>query len=522
VQTQHLVKRNLYKDSVTLMYMSERLAAMAGVRHATLLMGTPANKDILRQAGLSDSAFDDVQPCDIMVAIGGDSVQSVQAAAAELETLLSGHANAKARGAESNQPILHSLAMGVAAAERPVNLAQISVPGQYAGAEALKALKLGLHVFLFSDNVPLDQEVFIKRLARQKGLLVMGPDCGTAIIQGVPLGFANVVRAGRVGLVGASGTGLQQISCQIHALGGGISHVLGTGSRDLQDEVGGITMLQALELLGKDPKTETIVIVSKPPSATVAGKVLDKAISIGKPTVVLFLGLESGSEARVRSPKVTFASNLSEAAMAAASGPSARTAWTAPDDLSKPFALELGRRAAGQRYIRGLYSGGTFCTEALLIWRAQGIGAHSNVRLTGVEPLPDVARSREHTALDLGSDEFTVGRPHPMIDYSVRTERLLQEAEDPQTALIVMDVVLGYGSHHDPAGVLAPAIAEARRRAQRAGRHLAVVTFVCGTDEDPQGLTAQKERLAQAGAFILPTSTDAAALAAAALGAPRA
>src|SRR4030095_10708603 len=138
---------------------------------------------------------------------------------------------------------LSSIALGLERAE-DADIALISVPGDYAAAEALKALAQGLNVMLFFDNVAIADERAIKLYARARTLLVMGPDCGTAIVNGVPLGFANVVRRGDIGLVAASGTGLQEVTCRIHNLGGGISQAIGTGGRDLKDAGGGMPVLQ--------------------------------------------------------------------------------------------------------------------------------------------------------------------------------------------------------------------------------------------------------------------------------------
>jgi succinyl-CoA synthetase alpha subunit len=343
----------------------------------------------------------------------------------------------------------------------------------------MKALTRGLHVFLFSDNVPLAEEQAIKRLAAKKNLLVMGPDCGTAIIGGVPLGFANAVRRGAIGIVGASGTGMQEVSCRIHALGEGVSHAIGTGSRDVYEEVGGTTLLAGLDLLARDPGTRVIVIVSKPPSPAVADNALSAARACGKPVVVLFLGAKLTGGGKVH-PVAT----LEEAAATAVAVARGEKPAPAAGTVEVPDA----KLAGSQRFLRGLYSGGTYCTEAQYVWKDAGIATWSNAPADKKYALPHGAPSRDHTAIDLGADEFTVGRPHPMIDFAARTERLLSEARDPSVAAIVLDVVLGYGANADPAGELAPAVRAARAAAARDGRDLVVLGFVCGTNGDPQNL----------------------------------
>lgn len=494
------LKKNFYKDSVALMRIAQKVGAGKGLARVSLLMGTPANKDILAQTALLVQALADAAPADLMILVEGDDA----ALAPALETIegeLSGR-DAAPEG-ERIGIAARSLAMGLERLER-ATLAQISVPGPYAAAEAMKALRKGLHAFLFSDNVPLAEEQAIKRLAAKKGLLVMGPDCGTAIIGGVPLGFANAVRRGAIGLVGASGTGMQEVSVRIHALGEGVSHAIGTGSRDVYEEVGGTTLLAGLDLLARDAGTRVIVIVSKPPAPAVADRALSAARACGKPVVVLFLGAKLSGGGNVH-PVATL-EEVAAMAVALARGEKAGAASALP-------AVDVAL-AASQKHLRGLYSGGTYCTEAQYVWKDAGLATWSNAPVDKKYTLPHGAPSRAHTAIDLGADEFTVGRPHPMIDFAARTERLLAEARDPSVAAIVLDVVLGYGSNADPAGELAPAVREARALASREGRQLAVVGFVCGTEGDPQPLAGQTKKLAAAGVTLAPNSTAAARIAA--------
>jgi succinyl-CoA synthetase alpha subunit len=498
-------KKNFYKDSVALMRISQTVGGRPGLARVSLLMGTPANKDILGQAGLLQPELAGAAPADLMILVEGE--QGALAPALEaIEAALAGGDAAPSAGTVEIAP--RSIAMGqgqLAAA----TLAQVSVPGPYAAAEALKALKRGLHVFLFSDNVPLAEEQAVKRLAAKKGLLAMGPDCGTAIIAGVPLGFANAVRRGAIGVVGASGTGMQEVTCRIHQLGEGVSHAIGTGSRDVYEEIGGTTLLAGLDLLARDPATRVIVIVSKPPAASVAERALAAVRKSAKPAVVLFLGADLPGGGNVH-PAATLEQAAAVAvALARGAQPAAPGAASAAG-----FDAAVARLAPAQKFLRGLYSGGTYCTEAQLVWRGAGITTWSNAPLDKRLALPHHAASREHTAIDLGADEFTVGRPHPMIDFAARLERLAAEARDPAVAAIVLDVVLGYGAHADPAGALAPAVRAARAAAARDGRELLVLGFLCGTEEDPQRLSSQTATLAESGMLLAPGSTAAAALAA--------
>jgi len=387
-------------------------------------------------------------------------------------------------------------------------LALISTPGDYAAAEAMKALRLGLNVLLFSDNVSLGREIALKRYAREHDLIVMGPDCGTAIINGVPIGFANVVRRGDVGVVGASGTGLQQVTCLIDRLGKGVSQAIGTGGHDLHRDVGGISMLQGLAALAADAQTRVIVLISKPPAKEVADRVLAAAGRAGKPVVVNFLGADATPPAGA---DLWMARTLEDAAIAAATLADGRRPEGPASDT--PAAADLGGLASTQRYVRGLYSGGTFCYEASLLLGERFQSVRSNTPVGGALALHDVWQSRGHTLVDLGDDVFTRGRPHPMIDHRLRNERLVAEARDPEVAVILLDVVLGYGAHPDPAGEVAPVVAQAQALAACAGRRLFVVGFVCGTERDPQNLARQESQLAAAGVRLAPSNAQAVRLA---------
>ena len=487
VGARNVVKRNAYFDSVVLMSIAGRLARLPGIESASLMMATPANKDLLREAGLLGAEGEAAGPNDLVVAIRGTEESAPDAFAAAEEAL--GESRPAVASVEASRP--RSL-FEAAAAGRP-NLALISTPGAYAAGEALKALKLGMHVFCFSDNVSVEQEVMLKHEAGRRGLLVMGPDCGTAIVNGVPLGFANEVRRGDIGLIGASGTGLQMVSCLVDRAGAGVSHMLGVGGRDLSEQVGGLSMLAALEALATDPGTRVIVLVSKPPAPAVAQRVLAAAAACGKPVLVNFIS------AAVEAAGFEVAATLEEAAARAVQLSSGRLPPMSEEPPPPP-------PAGPRRFIRGLYSGGTFAYEARALLSRLGGGVADHV---GYSPGRPLALPDGHIVIDLGEDEFTVGRPHPMIDPSLRLEFLQAAGRDPSTAVVLLDVVIGHGAASDPAGALAPAIAKATSQPAPA----LVVAFVCGTDRDPQGRTAQEQRLAEAGALVVPSSTAAARVA---------
>jgi FdrA protein len=499
----NFVRRSVYQDSVALMRLSHDMEAVPGVRRAAAMMGTPANRALLAQAGLLDAASDDAGPADLVIAVVADGAAAAEAARAVAEDALAARRATSAAGPARPR----TLAGGLQALPG-ATLALISVPGAHAGAEARRALDAGLHVMLFSDNVPLETEIALKRLARERGRFLMGPDCGTAIIAGVPLGFANVVPRGRIGLVGASGTGLQEVSCRLAAEGEGVSHAMGVGGRDLADAVGGVMTLAALAALADDPATEVVVVIGKPTGPAMAARLAATLGALGKPSVLCTADVDTSTS--VAAPaSVHVASTLEDAAHAAVAlargqTPRAVEFTPAPADVER-LVTDLARGLTpGQRFVRGVYSGGTLAWEAVALLRAC---------LGDVAPGVDGAGDG-HRVVDLGGDAFTVGRPHPMIDGAVRREWIAREAEDPTTAVLLLDVVLGHGAHPDPAGELVPALAAARRAAEGDGRGLAIVASVTGTVADPQGRSRQVTALRTARVVVMDSNAQAARLAA--------
>ena len=508
------IRPSEYHDSVTLMEVARALNGLPGVVDAAVVMATEANRRLLEQAGLWKDEIEGATANDLIV-----SVQAESEACAERALEVAGERLARRRSggggaAGPGQTRRARTITGAVRSSTGANLAVISVAGQYAVAEAWEALYNGLHVLLFSDNVSIEDEVALKQYAVQHNLLMMGADCGTAILNGVALGFANVVPRGPVGIVAASGTGLQETSALLARLGVGVSQGIGTGGRDLKEPVGGITMLQGLRALQADPQTEVLLLVSKPPAPAVAGKVLEQVGECTKPTVVCFLGGEPRSILQVGAhPARTLQEAAYRAAALAGGVVQEATIMHETADLQVQAAGLRRRLRSGQRYLRGLYSGGTLATEALIVWQEMLGDVRSNVPLRPEFKLQEATQSEGHCAVDLGEDEFTVGRLHPMIDHELRIRRLMQEAADPEVAVVLLDVVLGYGAHPDPAGELGPAIQRARALAQEKGRELFVTVSVTGTDGDPQGLSRQVQVLEQAGANVASCNAAAARLA---------
>ncbi|MGQ0662817.1 MAG: acyl-CoA synthetase FdrA [Pseudomonadota bacterium] len=480
------VRRRTYLDSVALMRRSRELAERPGVEGAAMMIGTEGNKRILDEAGLLTADGLRAGANDLIIAVSARSRAAGEAALATADAALDRPSPERGEGAAWRPKSL-----AAAAALEGANLALISVPGEFAAEEAAKALRRGLHVMLFSDNVAVAEERRLKDMARQRGLLLMGPDCGTALIGGVGLAFANAVNRGPIGIVSASGTGLQEVSCLISRAGQGISHAIGVGGRDLSDAVGGLMTLSAIDALDADPETGRLVLVSKPPGADVARRILDRVARSPKPFTICFLGL-----AAMKVPANAKLVATLEAAAADALG-RALPGAAAPDPA---------RRRPRGRWVKGLFAGGTLCAEAQVVLRMAGETVYSNAPVPGARALKGFG-AEGHVLADLGAEDYTRARPHPMIDPSLRTALLKEVLSQPEIAVVLIDVVIGKGAHDDPA----KAVAEALAGWPEGGP--AVVASVCGTDGDRQGYSDQVRKLAAAGAIVAPSNAAAARLA---------
>ncbi len=508
------VRRGVYRDSVALLLVSRSVAAVPGVSAAQVGMATELNRDLLQGMGFALPV--DLTPSDLMVAVRADDDPALAAALAVVDRALAAQPQATSGSAQ----VVTARTTGAAVRAAAAGLALVSVPGPHAFTEAMDALTAGAHVMVFSDNLPVAHEVRLKDEATERGLLVMGPDCGTAVVAGVGLGFANVVLPGPVALVAASGTGAQQLMCLLDAAGVGVSHCLGVGGRDLSAEVGGRSARQALRLLDADPATELIVVVSKPADAAVEAELRGLAATLATPVQFATLG--------VGRPDLT--------AAAAAAAEAVGAPWHVPRPWAMTSAEPAGGQASASRFsvLRGLFVGGTLCDEAMLVATAVTGPLPSNIPLAGApgltvrQVLDDDLTPTQHAFVDYGDDALTLGRPHPMIDPSLRLQALRRTAlhagapaartagtptgaqRPGEGVVVLLDVVLGHGAHPDPAAELAPAIAQARRAAARRGVDLAVVVSLCGTVGDPQGLDAQAQALLAAGAQVHRSNAQAA------------
>lgn len=472
--TGFVIRKNQYYDSVFLMGISKRISDVKGVKQNAVLMGSETNKELLAQIGIHGAPIEAAQPNDLIIGVVAETESVVAGVLERLDEYLMGGVLVST----TSNP--HSLEEGLA--QKPhVNLAVISVPGEYAAHEARKALKAGLNVFLFSDNVSIEDELELKQFAAEKNLLVMGPDCGTSLIGGVGIGFANVVRKGPIGAIGAAGTGLQEFTSQVHNAGSGISHAIGTGGHDLSDPISGLTTLAALDALEADPLTRVIALISKPPGRQTLAKLVERFRSCTKPIIACFLGMQAESQDFYQS-----AATIDDAVRLAVSAvgekePSGEREFS--DDEVEFMAKEKASRLPKQKYLRGI--------------------------LAGNQKLADSDCSVGHTIVDMGADEYTVGRPHPMIDGTLRRQRILAESLDPEVAILLLDFILGYNASIEPVTELLDAILEAKQRARSRGGRLTVVASICGTDGDPQILQLQLKLLRDAGVLVFQSNAKA-------------
>jgi len=445
------VERGRYLDSVALMRLSRRLSALPGVEEASLMIGSPSNKALLREAGLLAADGEQAGANDLVIALRASDERLGH------EALRSALAVERDDSPSETLRRVRSLATALDVLPH-ANLALISVPGEFAVAEARKALQAGLHALVFSSGVPLEEERALKLVAREKGLLLMGPDCGTALIAGTPLAFANAVPRGDIGIVSASGTGLQEVSCLLARMGRGVSHGIGVGGRDLDERVGALATLSAIDALEQDAATASIVLISKPPAPSVAAQVLERLARCRKKSVVCFLGLDKPG--------------LAPTLLAAA-------------EMAAGARIENDEQQVGRTKgrVHALYCGGTLCTEAELVFKRRGL--------------------QGHRFIDLGDEKYTRGRPHPMIDPEIRNSHIAAALADSAVGVILVDVVLGFGAHPDPAGVLLEVKSPKT-----------IVASVTGTDADPQVRSRQVARLRDAGVLVAPSNAQAAALAA--------
>mgnify|MGYP003287169218 FL=1 len=481
-----IVKKGSYHDSVVLMLLTNQISTIEGVKKVSIMMATPANKDIYRQSGLSTEELESASANDMVVVADVDDDAILDVIMEEVEEFFKKQSTSEGdkKGAESVK------SWDKALGKLPdANLAVISIPGAYAALEADRALDEGMNVFMFSDNVTLEDEIKLKQKAHEKGLAVMGPDCGTGIIQGVPIAFTNNVTPGAIGIIGASGTGIQELTTIIDRLGEGVKNAIGTGGRDLSTEVGGITMMDMIEAMESDDSVKVLIIISKPPAKEVRDRISDRLSNFKKPVVTLFLG----EKPEYHEENFYHAYTLDEAARLAVGlvrGEEIKEGKVDVDD-SQFFGAEE------KKTIKAYYSGGTLAGEAAML-----IKDALNLKVPPQKAEGFMLKTDGHIVVDLGDDVYTQGKPHPMIDPAKRIECMQDAIDDASTGVILLDVMLGYGSHEDMAGALLPSIVELRDKAKAEGRKLFFVATVCGTRRDFQSYDEAVSKLKEAGVIV--------------------
>lgn len=487
-----IIKKGNYHDSVVLMLLTNKISTMEGVSKVSIMMATPSNKDIYKESGMATPELLEAGSNDmaIVVETQDDIIDEVLKEVDEFFKSQSAKSNKKG---ESDTVISWDKALE----KLPdANLAVISTPGIYAASEADRALDENLNVFMFSDNVTLEDEKRLKEKAHKKGLLVMGPDCGTGIIKGVPIAFTNNVTPGKIGIVGASGTGIQELTTIIDRLGEGVTNAIGTGGRDLSEHIEAITMMDSINAMEEDKDTEVIIVISKPPAEKVRNQVVERLRHFKKPVVTLFLG----EKPEVHEENFYHAYTLDEAARIAV-----RLLRNERVQGDK-FKVNVDKNfcAKENKTIKGYYSGGTLAAEAAMMIRdildlSVPLGKQEGYMLN----------TSGHIVVDLGDDKYTQGKPHPMIDPTKRVECMKEAAEDESTGVILFDIVLGYGSHEDMAGSLLPAIKELQEKAKQKNRDLYFVTTICGTRKDYQNYDKQKKIMEDAGVIVCESNKQA-------------
>lgn len=500
-----VVKKNRYVDSVSLMSIGDRVKQLEGVRDAEVQMATPANMEILRELGFE--LPEGTSANDLVIAVNCDTEDQVESSLQLIDDIL----NHKVGGDEpaAMYPSLDEIDL----VKDPYDLVQISLPGEYAAQEARKAINKGLDVFIFSDNVSLEEELELKQLGVEKGCLVMGPDCGVGLIGGVALAAGSIVRHGPIGIVGASGSGAQEVACIIEKCGYGVSSIIGTGGHDLYPQIGGISMMEGMKRLESDPETAVIVLVSKLADLSVMEKVLTRADELSKPVVAVFLGSD---ETLFQNHRTHGAFSLEQAATGAVGLISGKVPvfGYSEEEIKEIVKKEMGRLSSGQKYFRGIYCGGTFTEEGLIYFSRHNkdVPLYSNLKNRYSIKLDSHLISKKNTILDLGSEEFTKDAPHPVFDPSLRLKRFYKELEDPEVAVILLDFITGPGVHEDP---ITPFVRAYEKEVIEKGRTVTVIASICGSMEDPQKVGEKADLLRRAGIIVTDSNYQSTRLASA-------
>lgn len=497
------IEKGRYIDSLETLFSTSVLADQPGISNGFVGVATNAFKDTVISSGLNTPELDRATGNDLVIIADCENAEAFDAALAAV------NASFEVQAADATEETYTSTKTAVA--KHPeANLCSIAVPGEYALSEVKKALNAGLHCVVFSNNVPLEQEREMKELAREKGLLCMGPDCGVANINGAALVLSSINNRGPFGICGASGTGIQHVAAIMHEAGSGVSQTIGTGGNDCKDPVGGIMMLMGIDALEADPETEYIALITRKPGDTVLPKILERIKTCKKKVVALFMGCDRET---VESSGAIYADSLDDCALKCLELIGIHYPLASEEALMKIAGEEAAKLAPEQKYLRGMFSGGTYMDEATnaIVERVNPI--YSNCPVRPEWKLEDSYLSVENTCVDYGEEEFTLGRPHPAIDPSIRKPAILREAMDPEVAVMLLDFILTPPGHMDPTGYVLEDIRLAKQMAQMEGRHLCVIASVLGTTADLQDKYKQERQLQEAGVIVCQTNYRAAVLA---------
>ena len=495
-----VVKKGSYHDSVVLMLLTNHISAMQGVNKVSIMMATPANKDIFKQSGLDTEELLAASANDMVVVADIENKTIMDTIETEIDAYF------KKQNTQTQQT--ESVKSWDKALEKMPNadMAVISIAGAYAALEANRALDEGMNVFMFSDNVTIEDEKQLKQRAHDKGLVVMGPDCGTGIIQSVPIAFTNKVNSGKIGIIGASGTGIQELTTIIDRLGEGVKNAIGTGGRDLSSEIGGITMMDTINAMEQDDSIKVMIVISKPPAKAVREMISNRLSAFKKPVVTLFLG----EKPEYHEEGFYHAYTLDEAARLAVN-------LVRDEDINSCVVSadtpENAFDKSENKTIKAYYSGGTLAGEAAML-----IKDALNLDTPPEKAEGFMLKHGGHIVVDLGDDVYTQGKPHPMIDPAKRIECMQEATDDRSTGVILFDIMLGYGSHEDMAGALLPTINELKQKAENEGRKLFFIATVCGTRHDYQGYDDAVNKLKNAGVIVCETNKLASQMAIRAIG----
>lgn len=505
-----IVMPNCYMDSILILSVSREMMKLPTVHKAVVVMATDMNKTVVDEFGGMTPAVKSAGANDLILSLDCERDDVMKMAEEKVKEIAGGKAESSAGEAQ----VEYRKLTAAKSAMPEANICIISLPSEYALDEAKTALANDMNLFIFSD-MDEDEELEIKQIAHEKGLFVMGPGAGTAVINGVSLGLMSKIRRGKVGIVAASGSGLQEVAVLVHNMGEGVSQAIGTGGHDLREKIGGIMFLQAIDYFTNDPETEVVVMVSKPPYPSVAKKIYAN-LPKNKPSVIFFLG---GNAEEIKAAGAYAPKTLEEAAIMAVDLVNGRTPADrdiVAEDKAALLSLAAEQRvklAPEQKYMRGLFCGGTHSEEAVTLLQEFVPNMHSNIAFGKVDLLEDRYQSLENSLVDMGDEVFTKGKPHPVMDPSILVDRMIQEAHDKEVGVILFDLLYGHAIHPDPVGAMEDALREIQRIEREEGRHICVIASLCGTDIEPQNVAEQAARLKEYGVILQPSNAKAALLA---------